>query len=396
MGWKESDKMSERVKFVARYLDGERITDLCKEFGVSRKTGHKLVNRYKNEGVEGLYEKPKLPYYRPNQTPFQVEQLILNLRKKHKTWGALKIKHYLERKHKEVTIPAASTIHEILVRHSMVKKRKRRCQSHKAKGTDLSVPTQANDLWCTDFKGHFRLGNSNYCYPLTVTDQFSRNLLCCEALEGTKEAPSIKVFERVFTEYGIPKKIRSDNGVPFATNSLYGLSTLSVWWLRLGIELERIEPGHPEQNGQHERMHRTLKATVIKPPAQNMIQQQEKFDEFVDVYNNERPHQGINMQCPSDLYSKSASPYPGYLKDIEYPSADRVVRVTNCGQIYIGNNKKVHISEVFRYQTLGLKEVEEDLFEVSFMDKCIGYFDKSTYRLAKVENPFLTKDVLKI
>src|SRR6476620_1484780 len=229
----------------------------------------------------------------------------------------------------DVRIPAKSTIHAVLHRHGLVKGIGR--PRHRATGTSLSVGAAANDLWCADFKGEFKLGNGQYCYPLTVTDHASRYLLLCEALQSTREDLAFTAFEQLFKERGLPQAIRSDNGVPFASpNGLFNLSKLAVWWLRLGIRIERIEPGHPQQNGRHERMHRTLKAEATKPAAPNVLQQQARFDTFVARYNHDRPHQALGMNVPAALYTRSARVYRG-LEDLSYPFADATFTVTHCG-----------------------------------------------------------------
>ena len=391
MPWKVCDFMSEKVKFVGRLLDGEKMTDLCKEFGISRKTGHKLAKRYELDGVLGLEDKPRLPFVRPNETPLYVKKLILELRQEHPTWGAPKIKARLERLYKDQKIPATSTIHQLLVKNDLILK-KRRNPIYKATGTELSTPQSPNDLWCVDFKGQFRMGNKNYCYPLTVTDNYSRYILACEALQSVKENEIFEPFQWVFDQYGIPKKIRSDNGVPFSSTGLFGLSKLSVWWLRLGIEIERIKPGNPQQNGAHERMHRTLKETILKTPGINLLQQQEIFESFMTVYNNERPHQGIEMQCPADLYLPSTKTNPKQLEDLVYPTGYEEVRVSRCGSIRTKNQNRIFISEILGDQVLGIKEVEDDLFEVFFMKHTLGYFDSKSEKLKIAENPFLTKN----
>ena len=255
-------------------------------------------------------------------------------------WGARKIRELLVRRMAgDVRIPATSTIHAVLDRHGLVKRARQR--RPRASGTPLSAGTAPNDLWCVDFKGEFRLGNARYCYPLTVTDHASRFLLECEALESVREDPVIAAFERLFRERGLPGTIRSDNGVPFASpNGLYNLSKLSVWWLRLGINIERIKPGCPTQNSRHERMHRTLKQETTRPAAMNFIQQQERFDAFRSKFNTERPHEGIAMQCPADVYQPSAKPYSG-LHEIEYPFHDKEILVTCCGRICMHRKKSI-------------------------------------------------------
>jgi putative transposase len=258
---------------------------------------------------------------------------------------------------------------------------------NRATGTALSFPGQPNDLWCADYKGEFMLADRRYCYPLTITDFASRYLFACEALSTTKEAYAFRVFEAVFNEFGLPKAIRTDNGVPFASpNSLFNLSKLSVWWLRLGIEIERIKPGCPQQNGRHERMHLTLKMETTKPAGSNFLQQQAKFDDFIDCYNNERPHQALNMQRPAERYVPSARPYRG-LPELDYPFHDRTATVTTCGRICF-DRRKINLSVVFAGQSVGIKQVSDEIWLVSFMDYDLGYFDNETCRLEPIENPF--------
>jgi putative transposase len=283
-----------------------------------------------------------------------------------------------------VHTPAISTVHAVLDRHGLVKRRTRR--RNRATGTALSFPGQPNDLWCADYKGEFMLADRRYCYPLTITDSASRYVLACEALSTTREAYAFPVFEAAFKQFGLPKAIRTDNGVPFASpNSLFNLSKLSVWWLRLGIEIERIKPGHPQQNGRHERMHLTLKQTT-KPAGKNFLQQQAKFDDFIECFNNERPHQALNMRTPAECYLPSTRPYTG-LPNLDYPFHDKTVTVTSCGRICF-NRQKINLSVVFAGQKVGIKQVSEDIWLVTFMDYDLGYFDHETCRLEPVANPF--------
>jgi transposase InsO family protein len=242
MPWKESSVMEERLRFVARLLDGEGMSEVCREFGISRKTGYKIFSRYKDQGLEALCDRSRRPVRYANQLPHQVEQLIVDLKRGKPHWGARKIRELLVRRLAgDVRIPANSTVHAVLDRYDLVKRARQR--RGRAEGTPLSHAAQSNDLWCTDFKGEFTLGNGRYCYPLTVSDQASRYLLACEALESTKEAPVIEAFVRLFGERGLPAAIRSDNGLPFASpNGLYNLSRLSVWWLRLGIQSPAPRP----------------------------------------------------------------------------------------------------------------------------------------------------------
>jgi transposase InsO family protein len=288
----------------------------------------------------------------------------------------------------DLRIPAKSTIHAVLHRHGLVKAIGRPRQ--RARGTPLSAGIAPNDLWCADFKGEFKLGNGHYCYPLTVTDHASRFLLLCEALESTREDTAITACEQLFLERGLPAAIRSDNGVPFASpNALFNLSKLSVWWLRLGIDIERIKPGYPQQNGRHERMHLTLKKEATRPPGMNSLQQQARFDAFVQEFNIERPHEALAMKTPAELYVRSPRPYQG-LPDLTYPLHDRDVLVTACGRICM-HRKRVNISTVLAGQRVGIKEVDEGIWIVSFMRYDLGYIDLEQKTLQPLDNPFGTR-----
>ena len=386
MPWKASSVMDERLRFVARLLDGERMTDVCREFGISRKTGYKIFNRYKEHGLEALSDRSRRPVRYANQLPPQLESLIVSLKRDKPHWGARKIRELLVRRLAgDVRVPAKSTVHAVLDRHGLVTRRGRKRK--RATGTPLSQGAAPNDLWCTDFKGEFKLGNRRYCYPLTVTDHASRFVLLCEALGSTREALAFTAFERLFAERGLPGAIRSDNGLPFAgPNALFNLSKLSVWWLRLGITIERIRPGHPQQNGRHERMHLTLKKEATRPPAMNSLQQQARFDHFVQEFNAERPHEALDMKRPADLYTPSPRTYDG-LPDLAYPFHDRDILVTACGRICM-HRKKINISTVLAGQRLGLKEVDDGIWLVSFMHYDLGYIDLEQRTLQPLDNPF--------
>jgi putative transposase len=380
--------MDERLRFVARLLEGEKMAALCREFDISRKTGHKIFNRYRETGLEGLTDRSRRPYRQANRLPFQIEALVLQLKKEHPPWGAPKIREKIKRRHRDIALPAISTVHAVLDRHGLVDRSRR--PRYKAEGTQLSIPRQPNDLWCADYKGEFMLADKRYCYPLTITDSASRYLIACDALATTREVYAFTVFERVFKDFGLPLSIRTDNGVPFASRSaLFGLSKLSVWWLRLGIGIERIEPGKPQQNGRHERMHLTLKKEATKPPGKNFLQQQGKFDEFIECFNNERPHQALGMKYPSELYARSPRPYQG-LPDLEYPFHDRTITVTRCGRICLGR-RKINLSVVFAGQNVGVKEVADKIWLVSFMNYDLGFFDQEVGRVTSAENPFAAK-----
>jgi len=391
MPWKEISVMEERLRFVARLLEGEGMSEVCRAFGISRKTGYKIFNRYKDDGLEALTDRSRRPVRYANQLPDPVEAMIVRLKREKPYWGARKIRELLiKRLAGDVRIPAKSTVHAVLDRHGLVSQARKRNRANKAEGTQLSQALEPNDLWCVDFKGEFKLGNGRYCYPLTVTDQVSRYLLGCEAFESTREQGVFDALRRIFSEFGLPAAIRSDNGLPFASpNGLYNLSKLSVWWLRLGISLERIRPGHPQQNGRHERMHLTLKKEATRPPATNTLQQQARFDAFVSEFNQERPHEALNMKVPADLYVASSRPYEG-LPEIGYPFHDREAIVTNCGRLCI-YRKKINISTVLAGQKLGIKEVDDGIWIVSFMHYDLGYIDLEQRTLQTIDNPFGTR-----
>lgn len=385
----ECNIMDQKLKFIARLIEGEKMAPLCREFGISRKTGHKLWNRYKEMGNEALIEQKRTPYRYANKLPLQVEALILDTKKEFPNWGAPKIREKIKRRYTDIKIPAISTIHAVLDRNGLVKSKLKR-KRYKAQGTELTNPENPNDLWCADYKGEFMLGDRKYCYPLTITDHASRFLITCDALSTTKADFAFETFTRAFKEFGLPKAMKTDNGSPFASgNSLYGLTKLSVWWLRLGIDLERITPGHPEQNGRHERMHLTLKQETTKPAADNFLAQQEKFDKFMDTYNNERPHQGIAMKYPSEIYKPSDRIYKG-IEPIFYPFHDKTIQVTRCGRICEGG-LKVSLSSALAGQEVGIKEVEDGIWVVSFLDYDLGYFDQKNSRVEPVDDPFNKK-----
>jgi len=381
--------MDERLRFVARLLDGDKMAAVCREFGISRKTGYKIFNRYKDVGLQGLEDKARRPYRQANKLPFQIEKAIIKIKQEHPTWGAPKIRDKLVKIYPVFKPPAKSTVHAVLDRHGLVKRRKRR--RYKAQGTQLGEALSPNALWCADYKGQFMLGNKKYCYPLTITDQRSRFLLACEGLESVKEIGAFPVFEQTFKEYGLPAAIRTDNGVPFSSpQALFGLSRLSIWWLRLGITIERIKPGNPQQNGRHERMHLTLKKEATKPASYNFLQQQSRFDEFQEGFNNERPHQALNGLYPGEVYTPSAREY--FRPEVpEYPFHDRTILVTQCGRICMGR-RKINFSTVFGGQHIGIREVADRIWLVSFMEFDIGFFDEEENRVEPVGiNPFAPK-----
>lgn len=379
MPWKESCQVNERMRFVTRLEDGERMSDLCVEFGISRKTGYKFVNRFRQYGPVGLYDEPRVALHIRHRVTEEVAGLIVRARQAHPTWGPRKLRAWMVTKYPGVQLPAASTVGELLKRRGLVEPRKRR-RAVPASPFTRQQAAVANEVWCADFKGQFRLGNGRYCYPLTISDASSRYIVACEGLEDTKTEPARQAFEIAFREHGLPGTILTDNGAPFASRGLLGLSRLSVWWLRLGIRHERIEPGHPEQNGRHERMHRTLKAETTRPAAGTLLQQQERFDRFVGEYNSERPHEALAQRPPATLYTPAIRRFPDHLPEADYPLHDRTCLVSRCGHVRIPASQAMnfYLSSALAGQRVGIRETEDDLFLVTFADLDLGSFNLRT------------------
>lgn len=302
--------MEERTRFVLEYERGWwTMTDLCAIFGIARETGYYWLRRYQQGGLEALRDQSRMPERHPNQTPAKIERAVLELRREHMRWGPRKLKRVLEREAPERPWPAASTIGAMLAREGLVvaRKKRRRAPPYTA---PFAAAEEANRVWCADFKGWFQTQDGERVDPLTISDAYSRYLLRCQSVKTTRSEQVGGVFEAAFRECGLPQAIRTDNGVPFASRAIAGLSRLAVWWMKLGIVPERIAAGHPEQNGRHERMHRTLKQETASPPAANWRAQQRAFDRFRREYNEERPHEALDMQTPAAVYTPSQRAYP--------------------------------------------------------------------------------------
>jgi transposase InsO family protein len=386
MPWKESSVMDERMRLVIRLKDGESMASLCREFGISRKTGYKIFERYEQCGLEGLSDRARRPFRYANQLPEQVEAAIVSAKRESLTGGRARsasVFCVVFRTRSKCRQPARFTPCSI----GMGWLRGPRGPVLTAEGTPLSDGLHPNDLWCTDDKGEFQLADKRYCYPLTVTDHASRYLLLCEALESNRTELALQAFERLFRERGLPRAIRSENGVPFASpHGLFQLSKLSVWWLRLGISIERIRPGHPQQNGRHERMHLTLKREATRPAGANILPQQGKFDAFIEEFNAERPHEALAMKCPAEVYISSCRPYLG-IPEPHYPFHHRTVNVTSCGRICL-YRKKINLSKSLAGQAVGVKQVDSGIWLVSFMHYDLGYIELEERTLQPLENPF--------
>jgi transposase InsO family protein len=362
------------MRFVVRREEGERMTDLCREFGISRKTGYKLWERYQRLGAVGMFDLSRRAERLRHRLAPAVAEVLIAARTAHATWGPRKLRAWLADKHPELKLPAASTIGGLLQRQGLVTPRRRR-HATPPYGAALQPAVGPNEVWCADFKGQFRLGNGHYCYPLTITDRYSRVILACEALERPLSEPVQAIFEVAFRAQGLPRVIRTDNGVPFASTGLAGLSRLSVWWHRLGIVPERIAPGHPEQNGQHERMHLVLKQETTRPAAATQLQQQERFDRFVEVYNGERPHEALGQQPPIRSYQPSPRRYPERLPEPTYPLHDDVLTISRGGHVRLRGGVQVFISCALAGQRVGVREVDHGRWLVSFMDLDLGEID---------------------
>jgi transposase InsO family protein len=372
--------VDERLKFVAAALEEQHsVTALCRAFGVSRKSAYKWIARYRDYGPEGLLDRSRAPKSSPQRIAAVVEQLVVATRKRHPTWGPKKIAEVLLAKAPELDVPSRATIANVLQRHALVRKRAPRPQPA-SYASPLKHATQPNDVWCVDFKGDFRTGDGRRCFPLTMTDAFSRYVLCCQALRGTRTAPTKDVFEEIFNEYGLPFAIRSDNGTPFSSPG--GLSALAVWWIKLGIRPERIKPGRPQQNGRHERMHRTLKEETARPPKASLKAQQRAFDRFTQTYNDVRPHEGIAMQRPRDLYRPSSRSMPKFLPDVQYPRHFERRRVNASGEIKL-NGKAFFVTRSLRAEELGLEPLDDGLWAVHFGMLQIGSLDVRIRRVEK-------------
>ena len=382
MPWLETDPVEQREAFVRDvYLGVFAVTELCGRYGISRKTGYKWRARFEAGGRLALRDRSRAPQHCPHRIPPETAALICAARRAHPTWGPRMLLDWLARRQPDFVRPAISTAGDLLARRGLVKRRRRR-RRYAHPGVVPPLTTQPNDLWTTDFKGHFRTRDGRYCYPLTVADQHTRYLLACHALPSTKGVGVRPIFERLFREHGLPRAIRTDNGVPFATAGLHGLSQLNVWWLRLGIQHQRIWPAHPEQNGAHERMHRTLKYDATRPPRAHRAAQHRAFHAFRRLYNEERPHQALGGCPPATLYRPSPRPYPHCLPPIEYPGHFIVKRVTDAGSIFFPRQRKLlFLAKALKQHPVGLEEIADGVWAIHFAHVRLGHVDERDYRI---------------
>jgi transposase InsO family protein len=374
MPWKETSALEQRTELIHDWENEYTVTELSQMYGVSRKTIYKWIDRYETNKDSGLEERSRAPLRHPNATPVEIAEMIVKAKLSHQRWGPKKLLVRLEREHPDRQWPALSTASEILRRYGLVKHRHPRHHTppYAEPFQDCHDP---NAVWSADYKGQFRLGNGRLCYPLTISDNYSRYLLSCRALERPSHAQTQPWFEWTFREYGLPYAIRTDNGAPFAAVSVGGLSRLAVWFIKLGIRPERIDVGEPQQNGRHERMHRTLKEAAVTPPRDNLAQQQRVFDRFRDEFDNERPHEALGQRTPASVYRASTRTYPAKIGKVEY-DADSLVRHIHTNGCMKWQGELIYVSENLRGEDIGLKRISEHEREIRFSFHHLGIFDE--------------------
>lgn len=380
MPWRETWPMEERLEFVREYETGLfTMTELAAQYGISRKTGYKLLARHAAAGALGLLDRSRRPHHSPQATAPALIEALVAVRQRHPRWGAPKLLTVAARQDPVAAWPSRSTVCDLLKARGLVSPRGRR--NPRAQGRAPVAPiTRSNETWTTDFKGQFRTGDGVYCYPLTLRDGFSRFVLRCDALAGPTYAATRQRFERAFAEYGLPERIRSDNGGPFAGTGLGRLSRLSVWWMRLGIVPERIALGHPEQNGSHEQFHSVLKAETARPPAATASAQQRRFGRFCREYNYERPHAALANDVPASCYQPSPRPWPRQLPALEYPGHFEIRRVSSIGQVS-WSGKLLFLTEALAGEHVAFEEVDDGLWTIRFATVALARFDAHDRRI---------------
>ena len=379
----ETSAVEQRVQFVWDFTSGQwTMTELCERYGITRPTGYMWIDRYRGAGEAGLAERSRAPHGCPHRTPASVEALILAARK-HYGWGAKKLLQVLARRSPTRAWPARSTVNDILARHGQLRKHRRRTKWTHPGAVPLHTE-RPNQVWPVDFKGQFKTRDGTYCYPLTVTDHFSRALLACHGLPSVRTAGAKPVFRRLFQEVGLPDAIRSDNGAPFASTGIHGLCALNVWWMQLGIVHQRIHPASPQENGTHERMHRELKRETTRPPAHTLRGQQRKFDAFRRRYNEERPHEGIGDEVPASRWVPSPHPYPARIAPPEYPAHLEVRRVSAAGTFRL-HSAQSFLSNALRDEHIGLEEVADGVWNIVYYRTLLGRIDERTKLITGVD-----------
>ena len=374
MPWKETGAMQERMKLISDYLtDQYTITDLADIYQISRKTVYKWISRYEDEGFDGLKERSRCPHHIPHRTEESHITRLAEIKESFPSWGPRKVVRYLERTEPDISWPSPSTAGYWFNKLGLVVQRKprRRTPPYTEPFKDCDAP---NAVWSADFKGHFRMGNGRKCYPLTISDNYSRYLLLCRGLEHPDFVSCHRWFSWAFNAYGLPAAIRTDNGVPFAGRSKGGLSRLSVWWIQLGIVPERIKAGHPQQNGRHERMHRTLKAEATKPASADLQRQQARFNSFVQQYNEIRPHEALTDQPPGDVYVASSRRMPKKIREYDYDS-DCVIRSVRTNGEFRWDGELYYLSELLTGLRIGLKPIDDGLYAIMYRFHPLGILD---------------------
>lgn len=383
MSWKETCAMQERMEFVSELLDGNRtMTELCLIRGVSRKTGHKWWGRFLEHGVQGLRDRSRAPLNHPNAVSAEVISRLLAAKALHPNWGPEKLLDALSRTYPWLGLPVVSTAAEILTRHGLVKARRKRRRTP-AYTQPFVTMSEPNAVWSVDFKGQFHTADERLCYPLTLSDGFSRYLITCQGLGAPIRVAVQRHMERALRTYGLPWAIRSDNGPPFAATTLGGLSRLAVWWIKLGIRPERIAKGHPEQNGRHERLHWTLKQDTAMPPKASLRAQQAAFDRFRDEYNHERPHAALAKRTPAEVYRPSSRSYPTRLREPEYPAHFSVRRVCGSGEMK-WHGEFIYLTQLLAGEPVGLDPIDDRHWHIYFGTIALGILDSHTKRLDEI------------
>jgi putative transposase len=382
MPWRQTGPMDERLRFLYAY-DSElySVTELCERFGISRKTGYKWLARFDAAGLPGMQERSRAPKTIPHKLGADIANVIVDVRKQHPHWGPRKLLAFVSTKRPDLAehLPAASTVGALLQREGLIdhKSRRRRAPHPGSRKLNATAP---NEVWTADFKGQFLTRDGQWCYPLTVADAASRLLLGCVALPSVETNGAKTAFTQLFVQYGLPGAIRTDNGVPFATVAIAGLSLLNVWWIKLGITHQRIRPGRPTENGQHERMHRTLKAEATRPPEADLHAQQVRFDRFRAEYNDERPHEALDLKAPSSVYSPSARPFPPTLPEPEYAGHMQLRFVSNAGGFRFKTHQ-VYLCHALRHEYVALEEIADGIWSIYFYNVLIGRLNATTGRV---------------
>jgi transposase InsO family protein len=361
------------------------FAEICRQFGVSRKTGYKWQERYEEEGWEGLRDQSRAAHHHPNEVRKEVERAVVKARGAHPTWGPVKLRGWLERKEPKIRWPAESTIGEILQRKGLVVARRRRGKA-KPNAEPLSEAVEPNDIWCADYKGWFRCGDGTRCDPLTITDASSRFLLRCQVVPQLDYVSARPVFESAFREYGLPVRIRSDNGTPFASVGIGGISRLSIWWIRNGILPERIRPGRPQQNGRHERMHRTLKQDTARPPKATLKLQQRAFHAFRREFNEERPHEALGQKRPAELFRRSKKEYTGKVEEFTYANGWEVRKIGRGGNLCWAQ-RRAFISHVLTGEWVGMEPIGDGVWKLWFRDYALGVFSERDGKARSLPRP---------